>query len=125
MLQHLRRTAIKLWLSKRTHSPKPIINAPNICEGEIEKSQTPYSVLELKAEYVLVSYFCFLSLSHLGLIKSNLFSPSACLFLTEDVDKIKKPTLLAFLTINTQPATKDLPVILSFQYPNSKLSSVK
>lgn len=35
VLHHLRRTAMKLWLSKSTHSPKPMINAPKICGEEI------------------------------------------------------------------------------------------
>ena len=129
VLKHLRRTAMKLWLSKRTHSPKPMINAPKICETE--ESQTPYRVLELNRVCASVSYFCFLSLSHLGLIRSQLFSPSACVFLSQPCKEgqrmwiaSRNPLCWFFsqLTPN-QPATEDLLPIL--QYPNSKVSLVK
>ena len=34
--RHLRKTAMKLWLSKRSQRPKPMMTAPNSCGKEKE-----------------------------------------------------------------------------------------
>lgn len=85
VLQHLRRTAMKLWLSKRTQSPKPMISAPKICGERRDKEEILYKNETKNLCWCVLNWgICFyiLRLSHLGLISRKLFclSPLPDLF---------------------------------------------